>query len=357
MSAVKPIRIAFIGAGRVADVHLEAMRALGGRAVLTGFAEVRADGRDARSREWAVPAYATVEALLRECPCDGVLILLPHDAHRAAVGACLAAGKAVLLEKPIAGSIEDGAAIAELAGRAGARLLIGHNGLFHPGFERACQAVRAGWLGRMVSVRAESAGWLAFRPWDFRLRSAAVGGGTWIDTGSHLLYTLEALVGPLEAMQCMTGRLAREEMEGEDHALVQMRFAGGAIGQIFAGYGYKRPGYRSDWPQGYALAFELSGTMGALRYELCPQVRVELFSEHAGAPEGAAAGWVRIDSGEPFSASFERQLEHFLEVAEGRAAPRITAMDALRMLRLLRCAYTVEAEREARVDAEGKIIS
>lgn len=332
-----------IGAGRVADVHVNALRKLPSRASLCGFAEIRDDAREARAREWAVPGFASTESLIASCQPDAVLVLLPHHARLEAIQTCLEAGKAVLLEKPLAISIPEGEAVVAEVARTSGRFLVGHNGLYHPDFASATAAVTAGWIGQITSVRAESAGWLGFRPWDFRTRLAETGGGVWMDTGSHLVYCLTALAGAIEAVQCLTGRLARTEMEGEDHAVLNLRFASGALGQIFASYGHKQPGYQADWPDGYALSIEVTGTLGAVRYELCPRGRVELFSEHPGAPCGAKDGWVGIGTAEPFAASFDRQMEHFLDVASGRATPRVSAEDALAVLRILRSAYDLEA--------------
>ncbi len=339
----KPIRLALVGAGRVADVHLQAISRFPSRAVLCGFAEIREEARLARSKQWNVPGFDSVEALLASCSPDALLLLLPHHARLEAIRRCIAAQKPILLEKPLALSVEEGERIVAEVRQSGARLLVGHNGLYHPDFLRTHEIIEFGWIGKITSVRAESAGWLGFRPWDFRKRVSETGGGVWMDTGSHLIYSLMALVGQIEAIQCLTGKLARSEMEGEDHALLNLRFSSGALGQIFASYGHKQPGYLSDWPEGYALSIQVTGTLGSVKYELCPRGGVTLFSEHPEAPAGASKGWSSLAEPAPFSSSFERQMGHFLDVVEGLSEPAVSADNAMAVLRILRAAYTAEA--------------
>lgn len=329
------IRLVFIGAGRVADVHLDALAELNGRAELVGFCEIVPAALEARTEQWGVPGFADINALFANVDCDAALILLPHDCHEDAVRACTAHGKHILLEKPIASSIAEGRRIAEMTAVANVTLLVGHNGLFHPAFIAMQEAAEQGRIGKLISATAESSGWLHFRENDFRLSKKATGGGVWMDTGSHLIYSLRALLGEISESQGMTARLARKEMEGEDHALVNLRFASGALASIQASYGRKRPGWKVDWPDGYFLQITLWGDTGALRYTLCPEVRMEIFNNEA---------WEEFIPVTPFSDSFSAQLDHFCDCIDGSAQPRVSAEDALSVLNDLQSVFPQTTE-------------
>ena len=328
-------KIVFIGVGRVADVHFQALEKLHGRAELVGFCEIVPELLKTREAEWGIPGFPDIPSLLENVACDGVLILLPPDCHEEAVKTCAAAGKHILLEKPIAGSMEEGRRIADLANTLKVTLLVGHNGLFHPGFVAMQEAAQNGCIGKLISASAESSGWLLFRENDFRLSKKASGGGVWMDTGSHLIYSLRALLGEITESQGMAARLARPEMEGEDHALVNLRFASGALASVQTSYGRKRPGWTVDWPEGYYLQITLWGDAGALRYTLCPQVLLEIFDE---------GSWREFIPPAPFSDSFSAQLDHFCDCMDGRAQPRVTAEDALSVLKDLQSVFTSKPE-------------
>ena len=134
-------------------------------------------------------------------------------------------------------------------------------------------------------------------------------------------------------------------MEGEDHAAAVIRYGDGRMAQLFVSYGHKLPGYQHDWPHGYLNAIEVYGDGGGVRYVISPTAELSLFSEQPGLVPESMPGWLTNRPSEPYAYSFEAELAHFLDCLDGTAEPKVTADDAIAVLRTLRGLY--EADRSA----------
>jgi len=332
---VKKHKLGFVGVGRVADMYYASVKAMPERAELVAICDVRPEALELRKREWSVPAFGSAEDLLSHADVDALCLMLPHDVHREYVELAAKHGKHVYLEKPIADSCEEARRIAALVKQSGITLLVGHTGLFHPSFQRVLEFVNKGWLGRPLFARGTSAGWLSFRPWDFRLNKRQTGGGCWVDAGGHLVYCLREIFGEVERVTGVTGRLARTEMQGEDHAAAVLRYTSGAIAELFVSYGHKLPGYQYDWPLGYLNSIEVYGDAGAIHYIISPEPQLRYFSEIPEAMPSAWQGWLTYKSPEPYTYSFQGALAHFLDCLDTGGRPRVTAEDALATLDVL----------------------
>ena len=122
-----------VGVGSLGYHHVRLLRDLDG-ADLTGFFELRPDRAAAVSKELGVPALPTLEALLERC--DAVTIVVPTPAHHAVARAVVDGGKHVLVEKPLASTLEEADDLLAAGRRAGVVIQTGH-------VERFNRAVRA----------------------------------------------------------------------------------------------------------------------------------------------------------------------------------------------------------------------
>jgi len=332
---MKKLRLAFIGAGRVADVHYQTVQNLADRCELVAFCDVRPEAVASRGQEWGIPGYTGFSDLLDDISIDAAVILLPHDAHLENIRIAAEAGVPVFLEKPLAATLADADAIVTLVEGSDLLLFVAHNGLFHPAFDQLLNAVRQGWIGKPLFAKGTSAGWLNFREWDFRKSKAKTGGGCWLDAGSHLVYCLREVFGEVRDVRGFASNLARTEMEGEDHACVSMQYESGAMAQLFVSYGHKLPGYEHDWPQGYLNSIEVYGDAGAVQYVISPVPQLNFFSENTSVMPKEVRGWLSSQPALPYSFSFQAEMVHFLDCLEGMAVPRVTARDSREVLRTL----------------------
>lgn len=128
-----PLRIGVIGTGSLGYHHARILRDV--RAVdFKGFYEANADRAGTVTRELGIRAYPTLDALLADV--DAVSIVVPTVAHHAVARQAIAAGKHLLIEKPITATIEEADELLALAGQKGVIVQIGH-------IERFNRAIRA----------------------------------------------------------------------------------------------------------------------------------------------------------------------------------------------------------------------
>jgi predicted dehydrogenase len=175
--------------------------------------------------------HATLAELLADEHVEAVSVCVPHNLHSEVALAAIAAGKHVLLEKPMAPTVAACEEIVDAAARAGVRVGVSHNQLFYPPHVRACQLVRSGALGRPLLLRMRLGIGGKFGGW--RADPDATGGGLLFDAGVHRFYMARALCGEV----CEVAAMADAPRDrGEDLAVVLMRFASGALGVIEANY-------------------------------------------------------------------------------------------------------------------------
>lgn len=145
------LRIGFIGAGRVAEVHHLALASLP-HLQLVGVQDHDPAVARRRGDAWGVPVFTDIESMLADPQIDAVLVLTPVETHVEIATRAIDAGKHVFIEKPID---SDPAAIRALAARASAAGLVampGHNYAYLPGFPRAAELTHGGQLGEIRAV-------------------------------------------------------------------------------------------------------------------------------------------------------------------------------------------------------------
>jgi UDP-N-acetylglucosamine 3-dehydrogenase len=134
------LRVGVIGVGIMGSNHARVFADLPGVS-LAGIADPDSRQRDFVSGALGCAAHADVEGLLAE-GMDAVTIAAPTHLHRDLAIACINRGVHVLVEKPIASSVEEGRAIIAAARRAGVALMIGHVERFNPAVEAIKDAIR-----------------------------------------------------------------------------------------------------------------------------------------------------------------------------------------------------------------------
>ncbi|MCR9245399.1 MAG: Gfo/Idh/MocA family oxidoreductase [bacterium] len=145
-------RVAMIGSGFIADVHLMVLRAAKDVEViaLVDPATARAERL---AKKYGVPAtYASVDDLLAAGNVDAVHVLVPPALHGPLALQCLQAGVHVLVEKPLVLRAEEVAELEAAAAATGAVLAVNHNQTCHPAVERVQRHLARGHLGKLEHV-------------------------------------------------------------------------------------------------------------------------------------------------------------------------------------------------------------
>lgn len=151
--------------------------------------------RERTQREHGVAAYASLPELLGHPGLDAVYLATPTQLHADHVLQAAAAGKHVLVEKPMAISLEQGRAMVDAAQQAGVILLVGHSHSYDAPIKRMRELIASGELGRVRMVNT----W-CFTDWLYRPRrpdelDAEQGGGVTFRQGSHQFDVIRLLCG------------------------------------------------------------------------------------------------------------------------------------------------------------------
>ena len=179
------LRIAVVGAGRMGTYHLETYERIEGVEVV---ALVEPDEHVARERIGRRPIawFADHTQLLHAADVDAVSICTPSDDHARVAMDALRAGVHVLVEKPIATTLEDGLRMAATARAVDRKLMVGHVERFNPAVTKLAELVGEGRIGRVYSAHATRVG-----PLPQRIRDTGVA----VDLATHDLDIMQVVLG------------------------------------------------------------------------------------------------------------------------------------------------------------------
>ncbi len=147
----KTLNIGLIGAGYIAAWHADALKATPGVNV-AAICDLSASVAQGLADAYGAKTFTSVDEMLESGLCQAVHILTPPNLHRDIALKCLDAGVHVLVEKPVAETAKDTAAIEKAAQKAGTRFHAGHNFLGLPSYERMKAAMQAGAYGRISTA-------------------------------------------------------------------------------------------------------------------------------------------------------------------------------------------------------------
>jgi predicted dehydrogenase len=290
---------------------------------LAGVCDI--DGELARevAAEYGCAVYPDVDALAKVADVAGVIVATPEDHHLEPVLAALAAGKPVLVEKPVAHSLEAARAIEEAAARAGVPVLVGHLLRFEPRWAGARRRIAAGEIGEVVSVATRRIGNVG----DQRV----LRGRTTIPLyyGVHDLDVMRWFAGA-EATTVFarrrSGAVRAAGYDVDDLYTAVVTFANGVLGS--AELGWHVPEASAAARTAGALVIGTAGVIEIDQLETGlrlwaaggedPGVDAMFWSESYGVPGGAPA----------------LEIRHFADCVRGRVEPAIALADATEALRL-----------------------
>lgn len=212
------LRVAVIGAGYWGPNLIRNFNEAPG-AEIVAVADLASDRlRTIRKRYPAVRVTTDHRELIADGGIDAVAIATPIKTHRGLCEEAFAAGKHVLVEKPLAGTVEDADAIVRAAERSGRTLMVGHTFVFNPAVTAVRRAIERGDLGRIHYIDSQRVN-LGLHQFDFNV--------LW-DLGPHdVSITLYWLQEEPTWVQCTGGSFVQDGIE--DVVWLTMGFASGAI--------------------------------------------------------------------------------------------------------------------------------
>lgn len=244
------LKIAVVGCRGFGKVHLNALSKLRDRYGLEVYVFSRTEefARDCH-REYDASGYFTRYSDVLRSDVDIVDLVVSHDAHMPMSIAALEAGKHVMLEKPIARTVEEAMSIINVAKSSGKKFMVLENHYFDPSVWRARELMSQ--LGRVSMIIVRKLQYNS--PGGWRRVRELMGGGALIDGGIHYVDTLLNLGGDYTEVKSVCTR-GFAGLEGEDISVSIFRFRNGAVGVLL--YSWSAPGGDK------ASAFEIYGEHG-----------------------------------------------------------------------------------------------
>lgn len=328
-----PTRIAVIGAGAMGRNHLRVLHDLDS-AELVALAD--ADGATAQksARRFNIPSYTDHKELLDAVKPDAVVVAVPTALHRQVVLDAISRGVHVLVEKPIASTVDEGHELWQAAKAAGVILAVGHIERYNPAIVELYKRLRAGELGRVFKMHARRLG-----PFPPRVRDV----GVVVDLAPHDVDIMRWLSG--SEVQRVYAETARQiHTEHEDLVSGTLRFEDSLIGVLDINW-LTPTKIRELLVTGERGMFHVNYLTQDLYFYENSYVKSDwdTISNISGVSEGEMIRF-RVDKSEPLKI----ELEAFLRAASGDAdAPIVSAEDGIAALKIVH--MLVEAGRKGTV--------
>jgi predicted dehydrogenase len=237
MATDKPdLKFALVGCGRIAKRHSEL---LGGRQIagasLAAVCDVVPEKARAMGEKFGVPYHTDMLEMMAKTPADIVSVLTESGNHARHVVALSKFKKHILVEKPMALTLDDADAMIKACAAAGVKLFVVKQNRFNVPVVKLRQALEAGRFGKLVlgTVRVRWCREQSYYDQDKWRGTWALDGGVIANQASHHVDLLEWMMGDVEDVFAMSAT-ALVKVETEDTAVVSLRFRNGALGIIEA---------------------------------------------------------------------------------------------------------------------------
>jgi phthalate 4,5-cis-dihydrodiol dehydrogenase len=233
-----PIRLGVAGLGRAFTLMLPTFLH-DSRIQLVAAADPIAAAREQFKADFNAPAYASVEALCANADVAAIYIASPHAFHADQVCLAAAHGKHVLVEKPMALTLDECTRMIEACQSAGVHLVVGHSHSFDAPIQRAKQIIDSGKYGAVRMLTAQNFTDFLYRPRRPEELATQLGGGVMHSQAAHQIDMVRLLGGGLvSSVRAHTGAWdSSRSTEGAYSAL--LGFEGGAFASCtYSGYGH-----------------------------------------------------------------------------------------------------------------------
>jgi UDP-N-acetyl-2-amino-2-deoxyglucuronate dehydrogenase len=340
--------LGIVGCGVIAPFHARVAAELPNLR-LVAVADVVPEAADRLAEEFGADPYADVGALLERTDVDVVSVCVPSGLHAEVGVRVAAAGKHVIVEKPIDITLEAADRLIAACRDHGVSLCVISQNRFNPAVRRMRELIDGGRLGRLVLGDAVVK-WYRSQEYydsgDWRGTRALDGGGSLMNQGVHYTDLLQWMMGPVDRVFARTATAVHERIEVEDIALAVLHFTSGAVGLLEAS--------TAVYP-GLSERLEVTGTGGTViveggRLRACElkdergetsAYGAKLSADRPGADGGGAADPAAIGH-----AGHRAQIADHLEAIETGRQPLVTGEEARKPLELILAVY--QSAREGR---------
>src|SRR5687767_9534417 len=339
------VGIGLIGSQFIATIHAESIARCAGAELL---AVASPSGRNAHAfaERFGVPHHFTdYRALLAMPEISMVIIGVPNHLHRQVTVDSFAAGKHVVIEKPLCMNLREADEMIAAGRSANRKLMYAEELCFAPKYVRLKQLLDSGALGipTLLKQSEKHDGPHAAHFWD----TDRSGGGVTMDMGCHAIeffrWVLSGKGGTAggkrrPAVQSVYAQMATQvhtdKTRGDDNAILLLELEGGVV--CMAEESWTKLGGMDD-------RAEIHGSKGVAMADLLHGNAIETYSStgygYAVEKAGSTVGWSFTIYEEAWNYGFPQEMEHFVACAAGEAQPLVTGEDGRAVLEAIFACY------------------
>jgi len=344
-----PIGFAVVGCGMIARFHVAALAEIPDARV-AGVVSRKADTgtQFVAELELDCPVFTTVEEAVRAPGVDAVIVTTPSGVHKESALIAAAAGKHVVVEKPLEITGERCQDIVDACDRAGVKLCTIFPSRFGDANLALKAAITAGKFGRLTLGETSCKWWRSQAYYDeggWKGTQTLDGGGALMNQAIHNVDLLLWMMGDVTQVSGFTATLAHERIEVEDTAVAVLRFASGALGVIQA---------TTSIHPGYPKRIAIHGNAGSaeieqddvVRWDFTPETDEDLETKKQIGRAGGVNPRLSGGAADPKAIGHEghrRQLADFVHAIRTNTTPRVDGREGRKAVDVIRAIYESNA--------------
>jgi myo-inositol 2-dehydrogenase / D-chiro-inositol 1-dehydrogenase len=340
------VRVGLIGSGFVTAIHFEALRAAQGAEVVAVASPSPGHAERFAAERGIANHFTDYRTLLDLKTIDLVVLGLPNDLHCEVTCQAAAAGKHVVVEKPMALNLAECDRMIAACEQAGVMLGYAEELCFAPKYVRLKRLITEGAFGKVHLVKQSEKHDGPHANWFYDTQRS--GGGVTFDMGCHAIEFFRWLLGDpsgttkavIQSAYAQMGTYAHgEKTIGDDEAILLLSFEGGAIG--LAEESWTKPGGMDD-------RAEVFGSDGQAYADVLYGNALRAYSRrgygYAVEKAGATAGWSFPIYEEIWNYGFPQEMEHFVSCVREGARPREDGHDGRAVVEVVHALYASAAQ-------------
>lgn len=335
------VKVAILGAGFIADIHLESYIRFVPEAEIVAVYARHADKAKAFADKHHIAQYfSSIDDLLQNTDIDVVDICLPNFLHCEATLKAAAAGKHIIIEKPLAVTLEEADEMIAACDKAGVKLMYAEELCFAPKYERARQMVEEGAVGDIYMLKQSEKHSGPHSDWFYDVNQS--GGGVLMDMGCHGIAWFRWILKNSRALSVtasMNTVLHKGRTRGEDNSIIIIEFENGVTGVV-----------ENSWAKhgGMDDRSEIHGTNGVVYADLFTGNSILAYSRsgygYAMEKTDTTVGWSFCMFEEAFNQGYPQELKHFIDCVKNDKTPLVTGKDGRVVLEIIYAAYAAAGE-------------
>lgn len=333
--AEKKVRIGIVGSQFEADIHAASI-AMGSHGKAVAVASPTPGHAQQLSDRYGIArAYTDYRQLVADPDVEIVTIAAPNRLHCEITLAAAAAGKHVVVEKPMAMTVDECDAMIAACERNGVHLFYAEQLFFTPKYAKAKEMADQGAFGDVYLVKQSEMHFGPHADWFWDVDIA--GGGVFMDMGCHgmaFCYWFLGRPDPVAITAQMGSYVHADKTHGEDHSFAIIEFANGTIGHV-----------ENSWARrgGMDDRIEVYGDEGVTYANLHMGNALPTYSAngygYAAEKAPGTQGWTYPVFEELWNYGFPQEMEHFARCVRGMEEPIATGRDGRVVQELLFAGY------------------